>query len=89
MQRLSKQELAALVTMLGISSGALANATPITSDEKPFLIAENEGAKKSSEMACGKGACGVAKPSEKKKSDSSKKEEKKTETKKKDASSGK
>ncbi|HEY9677896.1 MAG TPA: hypothetical protein V6C76_07790 [Drouetiella sp.] len=60
MQRLSKTELTALLTVLGISTGAIANAAPTnTANEKPFLVAEKEGAKKGADMACGKGSCGV------------------------------
>lgn len=92
MQRLSKTELTALVTVLGLSSAAIANATPISNSEKPFLVAEKEGAKKSGEMACGKGACGVDEKgaaAAKEKAEKKKVEEKKTEIKKKAANSSK
>lgn len=93
MQRLSKTELTALLTVLGLSSAAIANATPVSKNEKPFLVAEKEGAKKGGEMACGKGACGVDEKgaaAAKEKSEKAKKtEEKKTETKKKPATSSK
>ncbi len=59
MQRISKNELTALLTMLGLTAGTMANAGPTSSNEKPFLVAEKQGAKKPAEMACGKGSCGV------------------------------
>ncbi|MFN8552874.1 MAG: hypothetical protein U0103_15490 [Candidatus Obscuribacterales bacterium] len=94
MQRLSKTELTALLTVLGLSSAAIASANPVSSTEKQFLVAEKEGAKKSGEMACGKGACGAdekgaAAAKEKAAKTEKKTEEKKTETKKKAASSSK
>ncbi len=93
MQRISKTELTALLTVLGLSSAAIANANPVSSNEKPFLVAEKEGAKKSGEMACGKGACGAdekgAAAAKEKAAKEKKTEEKKTETKKKAASSSK
>lgn len=98
MQRLSKTELTALLTVLGLSSAAIANANPVSTNEKPFLVAEKEGAKKSGEMACGKGSCGVdekgaaaakEKASKTEKKTEKKTEEKKTETKKKAAGSSK
>jgi uncharacterized low-complexity protein len=87
MQRISRNELTALLTMLGITAGTMANAAP-TSTEKPFLVAEKQGAKKPAEMACGKGSCGVdVKGAAAAKEKSAKKaEEKKTVAKKKSAS---
>ena len=93
MQRLSKTELTALLAVLGLSSATIANATPISNNEKPFLVAEKEGAKKTGEMACGKGSCGVDEKgaaAAKEKSEKGKKtEEKETDAKKKPASSTK